>query len=163
MSDCFCKGIVVWWTCEWKGEPMNKSKKIFHLYSTMSTKTHMSSLPHGFTTWTFDNNVFDQSNINIEFYQGWCPMCWSKEMFLAHFFRILPLGFKHVQRGKLFFDIKSIFYITSKIFKYSATSFMAIIMGDKLNITKTWTCQQNKNDRYSRVTYNNYLYNTKIF
>jgi hypothetical protein len=126
-----------------------KAKNIFHLYSTTSIKTHMSSLPHGFPTCTLDNNVFHQSNISTKFYQGWCPMCWSKKMFLAHFFRILPPGFKHVQHGKIFFVIKSIMYTTSKVFKYSTTSFMAILMGDKPNITKTWTCQQNKSDRYS--------------
>ncbi len=151
----FCKGL--WVIAFAKGllfgehvsESVNlwtRAKNIFHLYSTISTKIHMSSLPHGFTTWTLNNNVFDQSNISIEFYQGWYPMCWNKKTFLAHFFRILPLGFKHVQRGKIFFDIKSIFYIASKLFKYSTTSFMAIVMGDKLNITKTWTCQQNRSD-----------------
>jgi hypothetical protein len=45
-------------------------------------------------------------------------------MFLAHFF-------------KIYFDIKSIFYTANKVFKYFATSFVAIVMGDKLNITKT--------------------------
>jgi hypothetical protein len=45
------------------------------IYSTMSAKTHTSSLPCGSTTWTFDNNVFVQSNVSIKIYQGWCPMC----------------------------------------------------------------------------------------
>jgi hypothetical protein len=60
----------------------------------------------------------------------------QKNVFDA-FLRILPLGFKHVQCGKIFFDIKSIFYSANKVLKYSATSFVAIVMGDKLNITKT--------------------------
>ncbi len=30
----------------------------------MLAKIHMSSLPHGFAMWTFDNNVFIQFNVN---------------------------------------------------------------------------------------------------
>jgi hypothetical protein len=88
----------------------------------------MSSLPCGFATWTFDNNVFVQSNINIEIYHGWCPMSWSKKMFLAHLLRILPFGFRHVPRGGILFDNRNIFYTTNKIFKYFATSFMVIVI-----------------------------------
>jgi hypothetical protein len=112
------KGIVIWWACEQEREPTNRSKKTYSNYipsmsigiflidfddmskytltkicSTTSTKTHMSSLPCGSTTWTFDNNVFVQSNVSTKIYQGWCPMCWSKKMSLVHFLRILPLGF----------------------------------------------------------------------
>jgi hypothetical protein len=90
-------------------------------------------------TWTFDNSVFVQFNKSIEMYQGWCAMCWKK-CFLAPLLKILPPSFRHVLCGRIFSINRSIFC--------TATSFMAIVilvvvMGDKLNIAITWTCQQN--------------------
>jgi len=54
----------------------------------------MSSMPCGFVTWTFDNNVFVHSNINIEFYQGWCPMSWSKKNVFSTFIKNLAPWFQ---------------------------------------------------------------------
>jgi hypothetical protein len=55
-------------------------------------------------------------------------------MSLVHFLRILPLGFKHVLHGKILFDRKNLFYIARGIFGYFAMSFVAVVMGDKLNM-----------------------------
>ncbi len=104
------------------------------IYSTMFAKTPTSSLPCGSATWTFNNNVFVQSNVSKKIYQGWCPMCWSKKMSLVHFLRILPLSFKHVLHVRVLSDIKSIFYIAKGIFEYFAMSFVVVVMGDKLNM-----------------------------
>ncbi len=70
----------------------------------------MSSLPHGFATWTFDNSVFVQFNISIEIYQGWCAMCWCKKK-IDSFIKIHALGFKQVLCGKILSINKSIFCI----------------------------------------------------
>ncbi len=100
--------------------------------TTMSTITHTSSLPCGFAKWTSNNNAFVQFNVSIEIHQGWCPMCWNKNNNLAPLLRIMPLGFKHVLCGKILSINKRVFY--------TATSFVVIVMGDKLNIVVTWTC-----------------------
>jgi len=98
--DCSKWGLL-FGECVNEVEPMNKSWKaysnLFHPcqleYSlidfddmleytltknyipAMLTIIHTSSLPHGFATWTPDNNVFVQFNINTKIYQGWHPMC----------------------------------------------------------------------------------------
>jgi hypothetical protein len=42
---------------------------------SMLTQIDMSSLPHGSTTWTLDNNVYVQTNVNTKFHPILCPMC----------------------------------------------------------------------------------------
>lgn len=116
------------------------NKSIFHQVSRNShviiaTWIHHMDIQH----------VFVQSNVSTKFYQGWCPICWNKKKCLAHFLRILPPGFKHVLHGIIFFNNINILYTTSQIFKYYATSFvaiviMAVIKGNKLNTIETWTC-----------------------
>ncbi len=59
------------------------------VYSATSVIIHMSSLPCGFAIWTFDNNVFIQSNVSIKIYQSWCPICWREKKFLEHLLKIL--------------------------------------------------------------------------
>jgi hypothetical protein len=55
----------------------------------------MSSLPHGFATWTFDNSVLVQINMNIKIYPRLVRHV-EADLFLAPLLRTLPLGFKHV-------------------------------------------------------------------
>jgi hypothetical protein len=104
----------------------------------MSAIIHMSSLPHGFAMWTFDNRVFVKINIRIKTNQGQCAMCWSKKKKFAPLLRILSASFKHVLCGKILFVNIDIFYTTA----FMVVVILAIVMGDKLNIVVTWTCQQ---------------------
>jgi len=54
----------------------------------MLTQTNISSLPHGSTTWTLDNNVYVEPNMNTKFYQGLCPhVLKHKKVFGASFKR----------------------------------------------------------------------------
>jgi hypothetical protein len=52
----------------------------------------------------------------------------AKKMFLAHLLRILPFDFKHVPRGGILFDNRSIFYSVNGIFEYFAMSFVVIVI-----------------------------------